>query len=292
MKPMNPKRCLFAMALVHLSVVPITLVATQWAFGAQDSLTLENQVTWSPVFGAQKVLLAIVVGLGAGAFSKRISIWIVGVIVIIVSTNIVRASIVTYGPSFFETMLLCCLRDLPNALPSLGVAIALVTMRRRLGVIGNQVIHRNESQFTINDMFVLLTVVAAIAAVCRWVIGDTRIPDPNFAALSVEGCGSLVSTVGAVLLTLSARFRWLGLLMLFAAIMSSVLRLSAVTPLWFAVAAESYRWTLVVLTLVSLYGGGFRLQVASGLHRNSTAVLPGEERTSESNTLFLAVNMA
>lgn len=268
---------LLLIVLGHLALVPMAIVLTLGAFGDQNALTLENQVTWIPAFAAQRVLLAIVIGLGTGAFSKRLGICLIAILATTVGTNLARASLATFDQSFFESMFLCCLRDVPYALPSVGVAIFLLFMRRLIGVLGTKAIRRNEAQLAIKDLLALLTVVAAMAAVCRWVIVDPRIPNPNFAALSLGTSVSLAGAVGAVLLTLSARLRWFGLLMLTAAIATSI---AALSPLWYGIVSQAYLWGLVLLTLVALRSLGFRLHSVSALNRKLTVKQQQQERTT------------
>lgn len=254
---------------VHVCLIPIAIVATRYAYGVENALTLRNQHTWTPIVTAQSILLAMYLAFGSGALSRRFLCLCIGSLSLTFLVAWAYSMLSTFPDPKWKTFLLQMrTNSLWILLPAWLSAFALLMLRPFIGGIEPQGDAKRSRQFSLQDAFIVTALVAVATAwfsyVARIEVDASNakhiydvIPIVPLASMALRNCLGILATV---CLAYSRQYRWLGALALLGWLAwFIVVQLNSTTSLSLPVSAiyHAYMWGIVLATVLAYRAIGY-----------------------------------
>jgi nitrate reductase gamma subunit len=247
-----------AIVVAHCALVPIAISLTLRVLGFENALTIRNQITWTPIVGAQCSLLALYLGFGAGHAYLRGSLFAAGITYVLLSVVWANSMLCMFpDPKFHVWLAQIRGYSLSFVLPTFLAGIALIPFRLLLGTARGQQ-SPSKNQFRIADLLVVTFLVAAILGWYQYAMDDQlrqAIDIRNSATWTVFNAAG---AVGCLLLVLSRKWWWIGGIVFIISLLAqyfdsrnggwSVGRLHV-----------AYSWGIVIMTLTPFRLLGVRL---------------------------------
>jgi len=256
---------------VQVCFIPIAIAATRYAYGFENALTLNNQRTWTPIAAAQCTLLAMQLAFGSGSLKRRTLYFLAGSLALTWMVVWAYSMLNTFPEPKWKTFVLQMrFNSLWILMPTWLSAIVLLAMRPLTGGLQRQISSQRTQQFSLQDIFIIMTLAAVGAA---WFSYVARIPLQFINAKRVADVIPLVPLVSSavdrslgilavVWFVFARRHRWLGAV----ALLGWVAWLSVSKSFqwsdpwtWFYLA---YTWSIVLATALAYRLLGFRLSTA------------------------------
>ena len=259
----NDRKLFTSVFLVHVLLVPALIPLTLFFWPMGDHVAWEHLNTWTPIIGAQSVLLSLFLGLGTGPFWSRFAFCLFTSLYVTCTVVWAYSRLCPFPePQYLTYLGQFQLWSIVAVLPVLGIGAALLPARLFVGQIGRSTSSTSPQSFRIVDLLAVTAVVAVAAAWIRLYRATTDLPPGTDFTNVIKGSLTRIPEVFAAgVVCFGRRHRLICLIALIATITASEAYFGffSLRNIWL----DAYQWSVVFITLAIFRASGFRLSGTS-----------------------------